>query len=287
MLRVALLSSTLLCLGACASSRDVQPIPRDEAFAAFMDVKNQIIDYQGHMAFLAANPDQDPALRGTVGGQRICGTEGGVRLDITSATVNFLLETGSSAAVSGTTPQIGSAITDPTIAFGGGRSSSISYVYAVELAGEVPPLPNAGKSPLSDALTTLRENIIRSQYAPDSTRGCLRMLSTPGSSYAVIKLVRTRDRSAGFMFAIGPVIISPSVKDSFALANTMNVSFRVSAEGPPQQGQRTSATSNRSQGTATAATAQPDTEPVQGGGNVVFGGPLPVTLGRPLVPANE
>lgn len=224
MLRSLILFILPLGLAACASNR-VEVIPQEEAYLAFADIKEQLLDYQSHMDWLASHPDEDDILKNKQGKAIYCGRPGGIRLDITSATANLALETISGSALNATGTGTGGAITS---GLGGSRTGSMSYNYAVEIGENLSP-QKGGTTPLAQTLLTLRNNFIESQYALQDRRGCLNWV--PGdNNFATLKLVKANQKSVGAFFAIGPLVINPGVSDSRSLTNTLTVKFALSPQ---------------------------------------------------------
>lgn len=289
MFRVIVSLSIMGILGACGGGQHIDPIPKDRAYEAFKDVKNQLIDWQGHMAYVAAHPENDLALRLEGGGRkRVCGTDGGIRLDIASATVSLVLATeGSSGATTGGTGT-GRLVSSASGVFGTGRKSSIGYTYAVEL-DSVPKPKKSADLPLSMALSTLRESIILSQFDDSGAEGCLRIVNDPKESFAVMELVQSRDSSGDFQFAIGPVTINPTVGSGWELTNKMIVRFKISVEDPAMAGTPSKRSSrgaiNNAAATTSGGTVQAVTAP--NAGSAVFSTPVPILLDEPLIPGAE
>ena len=224
---VALLVLPFL-VAACARDR-VEVISQGEAYLAFADVKEQLLDYQNHMEWLAANPDKDEDLREANGQPIYCGRPGGIRLDIASATANLNLETSTGGILGATGTGSSGALTSGMLGLGGSRTGSMSYSYAIEL-GEMPRVREGGKTPLAQTLLTLRRNFMKSQYARlGLDQGCLTWVPGDGN-FATLKLVKSNNTSAGAFFALGPLVINPSVSDSRSLTNTLTVKFILSPQ---------------------------------------------------------
>lgn len=228
MLRVVLRLMLALALSACARDR-VEVIRQDEAYLAFANVKEQILDYQNHMEWLAANPDKDEVLIERNGRSIYCGRPGGIRLDITSATANLNLEATSGGSLNATSTGTGGALTSSTFGLGRSGTSSISYNYVIEIGERLVPR-QGGTTPLARNLLTLRNNFMKSQYELQSLgRGCLNWVPGDGN-YATVKLVKTNNASAGAFFALGPLVINPGASESRSLANTITVTFALSPQ---------------------------------------------------------
>jgi hypothetical protein len=290
MFRVMIFLSALGSLGACGVSGHIEPIPKDKAYEAFQDVKNQLVDWQGHMAYLAIHPEDDLALKLQDGGRtRVCGTEGGIRLDITSATVSLVLATGGGSGAAAGITGMGGLVSNVSGALGTGRKSSIGYTYAVEL-DSVPRPKKSADLPLSQALGTLRESIILSQFDTNGAEGCLRIINDPEESFAVIELVKSKNNRGDFQFAIGPMVINPTVGNEWGLANKMIVRFEVSVEDTATTLTSSKRSSNRANEKIAASTDSrtvqtvTDTPPP---GPVVFSTPFPIFLDKPLIPITE
>lgn len=224
--------TTLACalsLSACAAIRGNETISAEDSYRAFADVKNQMVDYQTRMNWLARNPEQDPDFRPFLNANPQCGEPGGVRVDIVSAVATMTVENSTAYGVGASADEVNVTILGPTATTQEVRTGSAAVTFPVSissLASET-PVQDGEISPLARALLGLRANIIRSQYASD-VPGCLMFLDDPTKSTVQLKLDRRSTDTNGFYFNIGVVKYSPSRTDVAASSRILTVVYRVS-----------------------------------------------------------
>ncbi|SEO30899.1 hypothetical protein SAMN04489859_106513 [Paracoccus alcaliphilus] len=229
MFRASFSISILVGIAACAQGDRVEVIQQEEAYLAFADVKSQLIDYQSHMDWLALHPEQDPVLKRYQGAPIYCGRPGGIRLDITSAVASLALETSSGGGLNTTMAGTGGAMTRALFGAGGSRTGSMNYSYAVEIGEQIQPRPG-GTTPLAATLLTLRNNFMLSQYEVQKIGpSCLNWAPGDGN-FATLKLVKANQQNGGAFFALGPLVLNPTVSNGSSLTNALTVKFELSPQ---------------------------------------------------------
>lgn len=272
MFRASISICILVGIAACARVDRVEVIPQEKAYLAFADVKKQLIDYQSHMDWLAINPGQDPVLRERNGATVYCGRPGGIRLDITQAVATLTLETSSGGSLNTAAAGTGGATNNSGLfGIGGTRTGSMNYSYAVEISDRIHPR-KGGTTPLAETLLTLRNNFILSQYEIQASGSdCLNWVAGD-SNFATMKLVQVKQANGGLTFALGPLVINPTVANGTSLSNTLTVKFELSpqlmADGRPAP--RRIATSKQDAGKGTKAGNKQEF--------VIFGNSGPATI---------
>lgn len=229
MLRTLTTLACALTLSACAAIRGNETISAGESYRAFADVKDQLVDYQTRMNWLARNPEQDPDFRPFIDAKPQCGQPGGVRVDIVSAVATMTVENSTAYGVAASADQLNPTVLGPVFDTQQVRTAASTVTFPVTISnvrGET-PVEDGRISPLAYTLLGLRASIMRSQYTSKAP-GCLMFLDDPTKNTVQLKLERRATDSNGFYFNIGVVKYAPRRTDVSAFTQTLTVVYRVS-----------------------------------------------------------
>lgn len=229
MLRTLTTLACALTLSACAAFRGDETISAEESYRAFADVKDQMVDYQSRMNWLARNPGQDPDLRPFLDANPQCGVPGGVRVDIVSAVATMTVENSTSYGVNASADEVNVTILGPTANTQEIRTaaSAVTFPVSISSLSAEKSVADPNISPLAYALLGLRANIMRSQYTSDAP-GCLLFIDDPTKNTVQLKLDRRATDTNGFYFNIGVVKYAPTRTEISAFTRTLTVVYRVS-----------------------------------------------------------